>query len=201
MLRTNCDVIARKLGNALCAPIVKLVPEGRIDPPSGHMISPGTISLREETFQAILSDIASSLKQHGFQNIIFIGDSGGNQKGQAVVAEALTKQWAGSAFAATIPDTTAPPGTPNVLRQLGVTKEGMPDDGLHDSPGITLNMILTDPKSIRYDERVKAGKATINGVSLADKAKSLEWAKAIVEARASRTVDLIKKAIATKKSS
>ncbi|HXG89172.1 MAG TPA: creatininase family protein [Vicinamibacterales bacterium] len=197
VLRTNCDVIARKLGNALCAPIVKLVPEGRIDPPSGHMLSPGTISLREETYQALLTDIASSLKMHGFKHVIFIGDSGGNQKGQEAVAAALTAKWAGSALAASIPEYyTAPPGTPNVLRQLGVTKDGMPDDGLHDSPGITLNMMLTDPKSIRYEERVKAGKATINGVSLADKAKSLEWAKAIVEARATRTVELIKNAIA-----
>jgi creatinine amidohydrolase len=47
VLRTNCDAIARKLGNALCAPIVEFVPEGRIDPPSGHMRSPGTISLRQ----------------------------------------------------------------------------------------------------------------------------------------------------------
>ena len=202
VLRTNCDVIARKLGNALCAPIVKFVPEGRIEPPSGHMLSPGTISLREETFQAILTDIAESLKQHGFKNVIFIGDSGGNQKGQAVVAEKLTAKWGGSAFAATIPEYyTAPPGTPNVLRQLGVTKEGMPDDGLHDSPGITLNMMLTDPRSVRWEERVKAGKATINGVSLADKNKALEWARAIVEARANRTVELIKQAIATKKAS
>jgi creatinine amidohydrolase/Fe(II)-dependent formamide hydrolase-like protein len=202
VLRTNCDVIARKLGDALCAPIVEYVPEGRIEPPSGHMLSPGTISLREETYQAVLSDIASSLKQHGFKHIIFIGDSGGNQKGQAVVAEQLTARWAGSAFAATIPGYyTAPPGSPNVLRQLGVTKEGMPDDGLHDSPGITLNMMLTDPKSVRWEDRVKAGKATINGVSIADMKKSLEWARAIVEARADRTVALIKEAIAKKKSS
>ena len=196
VLRTNCDVIARKLGNALCAPIVELVPEGRIDPPSGHMRSPGTISLREETYQAMLTDIAHSLKQHGFKNIIFIGDSGGNQDGQKAVAEKLTAQFAGAAIVATIPEYyTAPPGTPNVLRQLGVTKDGMPDDGLHDSPGITLNMMLTDPTSVRWEERVKAGKATINGVSIADKAKALEWAKAIVEARATRTAELIKKAI------
>jgi creatinine amidohydrolase/Fe(II)-dependent formamide hydrolase-like protein len=198
VLRTNCDVIARKLGNALCAPIVKLVPEGRIEPKSGHMLSPGTISLREETYQAMLTDIASSLKQHGFRHVIFIGDSGGNQKGQEAVASALTAKWTGSAFAISIPEYyTAPPGTPNVLRTLGVTKDGMPDDGLHDSPGITLNMMLTDPKSIRWDERVKAGKATINGVSLADKAQALEWAKAIVDARATRTVELIRKAIAS----
>jgi creatinine amidohydrolase/Fe(II)-dependent formamide hydrolase-like protein len=199
VLRTNCDVIARKLGNALCAPIVELVPEGRIEPKSGHMTSPGTISLRQETYEAMLIDIAHSLKQHGFQNIIFIGDSGGNQNGQKAVADKLAAQFAGSALVATIPEYyTAPPGTPNVLRQLGVVKDGMPDDGLHDSPGITLNMMLTDPKSVRWEERVKAGKATINGVSIADKAKALEWAKAIVEARATRTAELIKKVISEK---
>ena len=202
VLRTNCDAIARKLGNALCAPVVEYVPEGRIEPPSGHMRSPGTISLREETFQALLTDIAHSLKMHGFTNIIMIGDSGGNQAGQKAVADKLTAQFAGAAFVATIPGYyTAPPGTPNVLRQLGVTKDGMPDDGLHDSPGITLNMLLTDPNSVRWDARVKAKKATINGVDISNLDRSREWARAIVDARAARTVALIKQAIAEKKSS
>ncbi len=202
VLKTNCEVIARKLGNALCAPIVEFVPEGRIDPPSGHMRSPGTISLREETFEALLTDIAHSLKMHGFKNIVMIGDSGGNQAGQKAVADKLTVQFAGAALVATIPGYyTAPPGTPNVLRQLGVTKDGMPDDGLHDSPGITLNMLLTDPNSVRWEARVKAKKATINGVDISNLDRSREWARAIVDARASRTVALIKQAIAEKKSS
>ena len=202
VLRTNCDAIARKLGNALCAPIVEYVPEGRIDPPSGHMRSAGTISLRQETFEALLTDIAHSLKVHGFKNIIMIGDSGGNQDGQKAVADKLTAQFAGAAFVATIPGYyTAPPGTPNVLRQLGVTKDGMPDDGLHDSPGITLNMLLTDPNSVRWEARVKAKKATINGVDISNLNRSREWARAIVDARATRTVDLIKQAIAEKKPS
>ncbi|MGE0864248.1 MAG: creatininase family protein [Vicinamibacterales bacterium] len=202
VLKTNCEAIARKLGNALCAPIVEFVPEGRIDPPSGHMRSPGTISLRQETFEALLTDIAHSLKMHGFKNIIMIGDSGGNQGGQKAVADKLTAQFAGSAFVATIPGYyTAPPGTPNVLRQLGVTKDGMPDDGLHDSPGITLNMMLADPNSVRWEARVKAGKATINGVDISNLNRSREWARAIVDARANRTVALIKQAIAEKKPS
>ncbi|MSO51552.1 MAG: creatininase family protein [Acidobacteria bacterium] len=202
VLKTNCEAIARKLGNALCAPIVEFVPEGRIDPPSGHMRSPGTISLREETFEALLTDIAHSLKMHGFKNIVMIGDSGGNQAGQKAVADKLTVQFAGAALVATIPGYyTAPPGTPNVLRQLGVTKDGMPDDGLHDSPGITLNMLLTDPNSVRWEARVKAKKATINGVDISNLDRSREWAHAIVDARASRTVALIKQAIAEKKSS
>src|SRR6187399_343756 len=78
VLQANCDAIARKLGNALCAPIVKFVPEGNIEPPSSHMVSPGTISMREQTFRSMLVDIAASLKQHGFKQIFYIGDSGGN---------------------------------------------------------------------------------------------------------------------------
>src|SRR5688572_347902 len=34
VLQANCDAIARRLGNALCAPIVKFVPEGNIEPQS-----------------------------------------------------------------------------------------------------------------------------------------------------------------------
>ena len=45
---------------------------------------------------------------------------------------------------------------------------------------------------------MKAGKATINGVSIADKAKAMEWAKAIVEVRADARRTLIQKAIANK---
>ena len=86
VLRANCDAIARKLGNALCAPILPFVPEGTIEPKSSHMTTVGTISMREETFQAILTDMVHSFKMHGFQNIILIGDSGGNTRGMAAVA-------------------------------------------------------------------------------------------------------------------
>ena len=93
VLRANCDAIASKLGNAICTPIIKLVPEGSIEPQTSHMRSPGTLSLRPETFEAMLTDVAHSLKMHGFRNIIFIGDSGGNQGGQRAVAERLNAEW------------------------------------------------------------------------------------------------------------
>ena len=64
MLELACEGIARALGDALCAPVIKLVPEGDIDPPSGHMRYPGTLSLREETFEAVLTDVANSLATH-----------------------------------------------------------------------------------------------------------------------------------------
>src|SRR5215510_8340160 len=95
VLRANCDAIARKLGNALCAPIVPFVPEGSIDPKSSHMLTVGTISLNEATFEALLTDIAHSYKMHGFENVILIGDSGGNLEGMKAVADKLNAQWSG----------------------------------------------------------------------------------------------------------
>jgi len=196
VLRTNCEMIARKLGNALCAPIIPLVPEGNIEPQSGHMRSPGTISMREETFQAMLTDVAHSLKMHGFKNIILIGDSGGNRTGMQKVSETLNAKWTDT-LVAHIPEYYQGCSAGNkVMESYGL--KSTVDEGIHDSPGITFNMMVTDPTSVRWEQRVKANKATINGVSIADKAKSIEIGRKIADARTTCTVDLIKKAIAAK---
>jgi creatinine amidohydrolase/Fe(II)-dependent formamide hydrolase-like protein len=198
VLKANCDAIARKLGNALCAPIDPFVPEGNPDAKGGHMATVGTISLREETFQALLTDIVTSLKTHGFENIMLIGDSGGNGRGMGAVATKLNTEWGGKPLVAHIPQHYAYNTVAALLRELGVTKDGQPDDALHDDPGITMNIFVTDPKMVRWEQRVKAGKATINGVSIADKAKTLEIGKTIVEMRATNTAAAIKAAIASK---
>ena len=190
VLDANCEAIARNLGDALCAPIVKWVPEGNIEPQSGHMRSPGTISVRQETFEALLTDIAHSLKVHGFENIVFIGDSGGNRSGMSNVAETLTAQWAGGAKAIHIPEYyTEREGSPGVLRDL---LADVPGDGLHDDPYITLNMMASDPASVRWAQRVATGQATIDGFSLEDLERSLMLGREIAEARAELTADLIR---------
>ena len=163
------------------------------------MVTVGTISLEEATFAALLTDIVRSYKMHGFENIILIGDSGGNQTGMKNVADKLNAQWSGKPVVAHIPEYYAYNTVEKLLVDLGVMKADGPSDSLHDDPGITLNMFVADPNSVRYDARVKAGKATINGVSIADKAKNLELGKKIVEMRATNTVAAIKKAIAERK--
>ena len=195
VLRANCDAIARKLGNAVCAPIVPFVPEGNYETKSGHMATVGTITLTEATFAALLTDIVRSYKAHGFENIMMIGDSGGNGRGMTAVAKTLTTEWGGKPLVAHIPEHYAYNTVSALLDQLGVTKPGMVSDNLHDDPGITMNMFVTDPQSVRWEARVKAGKATINGVSIADKAKTLEIGKKIVEMRATNTAAAIRKAI------
>jgi creatinine amidohydrolase/Fe(II)-dependent formamide hydrolase-like protein len=198
VLRANCDAIARKLGDALCAPIVPFVPEGTIEPPSSHMRTMGTISMREETFQALLTDIVHSMKVHGFKNIMLIGDSGGNGRGMGAVATKLNTEWNGSPVVAHIAAHYDYASVGRLLNELGVTKEGQQGDGLHDDPGITMNMMVTDPNSVRWEQRVKAGKATINGVSIADKNKALGIGRKIVEMRATNTAAAIRKAIENK---
>ncbi|MDH3233279.1 MAG: creatininase family protein, partial [Alphaproteobacteria bacterium] len=85
--------IARALGGTLVAPVIAYVPEGRIDPPAGHMRFAGTISISEPVFEALLDATARSLRAHGFRTIFFLGDSGGNQRAQAGVARRLSSLW------------------------------------------------------------------------------------------------------------
>ena len=194
VLEGACEGIARKLGNALCAPIVKLVPEGDIDSPSGHMRYPGTIGLREETFRAVLDDVASSLRAHGFTDIVFIGDSGGNQQGMAAVAEALTERWRGGARAHYIPEFYRYREVFDYMEaELGISEPT--NDGIHDDFVITSIMMVVDPESVRHPQRVKAGKATINGLSIEDLDATVEIGRKLLQFRVDRTVEAIQAAI------
>lgn len=198
VLRSTCEAIARKLGNALCAPIVAFVPEGDIESKSGHMDSVGTISVREQTYEAMITDIAQSMRVHGFENIVFISDNGGsNQKIQQQVADRLNKQWQ-TARAYFIPEYYASwTGADDLLLKKGLTKPGV-RDGIHDDPASTLLMMLADPASVRWEQRVKADKATIDGVSIVDRKQALAWGQELLEYRASVTATAITKALATK---
>ena len=95
VLRATTEAMARRLGNALVAPIVPFVPEGDIDPPTDHMRYPSTISVTEGTFRALVAEICACLRTHGFRRIVLIGDSGGNQEGMEAVANDLNAKWSG----------------------------------------------------------------------------------------------------------
>jgi creatinine amidohydrolase len=82
------NLMARKLGNALVAPVIAYVPEG--DPDRQN---PGAISLPSPAYDMLLDAAARSLKVHGATEILFIGDSGGNQPGMRNVAEKLNAEW------------------------------------------------------------------------------------------------------------
>jgi creatinine amidohydrolase len=194
VLRATTEAIARKLGNALVAPIVPFVPEGDIDPPTSHMKYPGTISLSEDTYEKLLTDISACFRTHGFAHVVLIGDSGGNQKGMKEVAARLTEKWKGGKTRVYfIPEYYDYPGVTKWLEGQGIKQV---PEGLHDDFAITAIMMTVDPTTVRMKQRIAADKFRINGVDLAPAAKTIEWGKKIVDFRADVTVKAIRKALA-----
>ena len=186
-----CESIARMLGNALCAPVVKFVPLGGIAPE--YSDAPGALYVSEPTYEALLTDIASDLKVHGFKSIVLIGDHGPDAEGMQAVADRLTKEWHGIPVIVHVPEFFKSwDGVVDIMYKKGLGKPGV-TDGLHDDPTVTLIMMQSDIESVRWAERVKLGKATIDGVSIADKQKALAWGKELVDYRTRFTVEAIRK--------
>lgn len=89
--------IAGRLGLTLVAPVMAYVPEGGITPPEGHMRFAGTLSVTPEAFGGIVEGAARSLKQHGFKDIVLIGDHGGYQMQLKTIADRLNREWSPTA--------------------------------------------------------------------------------------------------------
>lgn len=189
VLKGLMDVTARKLGKTLVAPIVGFVPEGDIDPPTLHMKYPGTVSVKEETFRALLTDIAASMKQHGFKRIILLGDSGGNQEGMKDVAEKLTSAWGGSPKVLFVPECYDYRGATEWVEAQGIKQT---PEGLHDDFVMEAQLLAIDPRTVRAEQRIKAGNFRINGVELAPMDKTIEWGKKILDFRAEKMVAAIR---------
>ena len=95
-VRALAGRIALQLGQTLVAPVLAYVPEGGVSPPTGHMRFAGTISVPQAAFEGILEGAARSFRQHGFRDIVLLGDSGNYQASLKAVAARLNQEWRGS---------------------------------------------------------------------------------------------------------
>lgn len=147
IVAATAELIAQELGNALVAPVIAYVPEGRYGAdPTLHMRFPGTISVREEVFTALLEDTARSLATHGFKRIIFIGDSGWNQPAQQSVADALSEEWARLGIRVLqISDYYAANGQTEWLTERGYS---LGEIGSHAGIRDTSEMLATRPEGV-----------------------------------------------------
>lgn len=203
ILKVMGESIARKLGNALVAPIVTLEP-GR---PDGERVAPGSVFLSQATYRAVLNDMAESLRGMGFTNVIMMGDSGGNQAGMKEVTAALNTKYNGKpARYYFIPEYYDYASVQKMIQSSGIAEQikigaSNGSDGIHEEYGIDALMALYDPKTIRMEQRTKANRATINGVSLLPLEKTLEMGRKARDLRTQLTVDAINKAMAATKAS
>jgi creatinine amidohydrolase/Fe(II)-dependent formamide hydrolase-like protein/mannose-6-phosphate isomerase-like protein (cupin superfamily) len=204
VLRATTEAIAHELGNALVAPIVKFVPEGSIDPPTGHMRYHATISVRQETFEALLTDVVASLEAHGFTDIVLIGDSGGNTRGMQTVADRLNAVWSDRpARVHHIPEYYREDmySCAFLKEELGIYQQ--PDECVatrneyHDDYHYSSIIATTDPERIRARQRMEAGLFSINGVDLAPLEQTIENGRRLVQYRAEITARAIRASMAS----
>ena len=137
-------------------------------------------------------DIANSLRVHGFQCVIFIGDSGGNQEPMSELASELAKEWREKGSTAYfITEYYDNPRVAQWIERQGIKEV---DEGHHDNLQYTSQMMLVDPVSVRMSQRIKAGSFSINGIDLAPAQKTINLGRRLVDYQATVTVKAIRKA-------
>ena len=149
LVKHKAGEIAKRLGHTLVAPVMSYVPEGDVNPPTGHMRFTGTITTPQDVFAKVLEFAARSFKQHGFRDIALLGDSGGNQAAQKLVAEALNKEWAATPVRVHhLTDYYPGPGD-DWLKTQGESDE---DRRLHASIHDTASLLLLNPAMLRCNK-------------------------------------------------
>ena len=161
------NLMARRLGKTLVAPTIQYVPEGNPD-----RQNPGAITLPSPAYDQLLDAAARSLKVHGFTNILFIGDSGGNQGGMTAVANTLTEEWKAENVKVLALTDYYETGREHyrawMLAQFGYTEQII---GSHAGISDTSQMLHVRPTGVREAMVKPWGGPTDSGVS-GDPAKS-----------------------------
>lgn len=137
---------ARELGRRVAAELdCFLAPTVRPGMSDHHMRFPGTISLSETTFRAVVRDYCESLADHGFEAIALFTSHGGNCAAQEAVGSELDAELDAHVFVA---------GTREGLmavRERALGEFGVPPEavGAHAGAAETAFLLATHPGQVR----------------------------------------------------
>lgn len=191
VLEVMGESIARELGNTLVAPIIRVEPG---NPERATAL--GQMRLSQETYRAVLRDYATSLKSQGFTRIFMMGDSGGNLRGMEEVAAELSEKWAGEdVIIAHVPEYYNYAEILEYQNEVMGVPEVQYDEGYHDNFYITSIIMNADPRFVRFEERLEAGKASINGISISPIGDALEHGQRLIDFRTEKTVEAIRRIV------
>lgn len=200
--RIAASLVAANLPT-LVAPVVSYVPEGSINPPTEHMKWPGTVSISEDTFKSMLLSAARSFKQHGFTDIVLIGDHGGYQSALAAVETAFNKEAKpGDGHAKTkvhfIADYYRATASPQSSYIAALRAKGLSDYeiGTHAGSADTSLQLAIDTSMVKPEKFTESAKLGRPGGTLGDpKAASVALGQIGLDATVKMTVLAIQKAI------
>jgi creatinine amidohydrolase/Fe(II)-dependent formamide hydrolase-like protein len=137
--------LAKRLGNALVAPVI------RPGLSSHHLAFPGSISLRKETFIAIVEDYISSLAGSGFKKFVFLSSHGGNFKALFDTVKRLEPDYPDCKFA------TGPELDELVAANARVGEEdgiSLGRVGAHAGDGETSQMLADYPHLVNMEKAI-----------------------------------------------
>ena len=190
ILKVTMDRVARRLGDAIVAPIVTYVPEGDVNPPTGHMRYPGTITLPNEYFAKLLEYAARSLQLAGFRDIVLIGDSGGNQEGMQQVSELLNAEWAAQDVRVHfVPEYYGANGFSDWLLSQGESEAAV---GSHASVTDTSQLLAAAPHMVRLDKLAPGGGFEGSGVDGDPSTASVEYGRKGLDMKVDIAVERIR---------
>ena len=198
-VKALAERIAHTLGNALVAPVLAYVPEGAVEPPTGHMRFPGTITVREETFRQTLDSAARSFRVHGFRDIVFLGDHGSTQAGERAVAARLNREWTASPVRVHAVEEyyrAATTGFDALLKTRGYRTEEI---GQHAGLSDTSLTLALQPRLVRTTPREEPAPGEASGVEGDPRRASAELGQLGVELIVTQSVAAIRKSIDSSK--
>jgi creatinine amidohydrolase/Fe(II)-dependent formamide hydrolase-like protein len=112
----------------------------------------GTISISDATFESVLESTARSFRQHGFHDVVFLGDHGGYQKSEARAAGTINKEWAAdSRFRATALTTYYEASQAPFIQALRSKGFSDAEIGIHAGLADTSLMLAIDKSMVRTD--------------------------------------------------
>jgi creatinine amidohydrolase len=143
------DHLAHGLADRLDAFVAPTV---RVGCSSHHLAFPGTLSLADDTFGAMVADLVSSLAQAGFSRIVLVPTHGGNFAPLAAAVEKMTDSNRQRVVALT------DLGVLLQVAQLGEREFGvpLPEGGLHAGEWETSMLMAIHPDLVHMD-RAEAG--------------------------------------------
>jgi creatinine amidohydrolase/Fe(II)-dependent formamide hydrolase-like protein len=143
------DHLARLVADRLGA---FLAPTVRIGCSEHHLAFPGTLSISERTFRAIVSDLVGSLTRGGFERVVMLPTHGGNFAPLAAAIEDLGQNPGLEVSALT------DLGALFTIARLGAEQHGVPlgEGGIHAGEWETSMLMAIHPELV-HAERGEAG--------------------------------------------
>lgn len=190
-VRLLAGKIAAGLGDALVAPVLPYVPEGELDPPTGHMRFPGTLTAPRDGFAKIVEYAARSLARSGFRDIVLLGDHGSYQSDLAAVAARLNHEWAKTPMRAHAIREYYDQSTHGFAQLLQKKGYAAAEIGTHAGLADTALTMALDPSLVRGD-RLRPGEGDNGDPSRASAALGAPGVELIV----TKTIEAIRRATA-----